>query len=49
MIPKISSFGYKAASSAASHTSSSSKNINALNSLQTGQDLCSDCETRIGE
>jgi hypothetical protein len=47
MIQKISSFGWKAASSAASH-SSSSKNINALNSLQTGQDLCSDCETRIG-
>jgi hypothetical protein len=36
MIPKISFFGWKAASSAASHISSSSKNINALNTLQTG-------------
>jgi hypothetical protein len=39
MIQKISSFGWKAASSAASHisSSSSSKNINALNTLRTGQ------------
>jgi hypothetical protein len=38
MIQKISSFGWKAASSAANHiSSSSSKNINAFNTLQTGQ------------
>jgi hypothetical protein len=36
MIQEISSFGWKAASSAASHISSS-KNINALNTLRTGQ------------